>query len=65
MSPALSPLVSALERAAELIESGAKPAAALRQVAQDLVDYENAHVGHQIPPRAFKLGDGARPGRVI
>lgn len=53
MSPALTPLVSALERAATLIEKGAPPAKALRQVAKELEEFETSHAGTQIPPRVF------------
>lgn len=65
MSHALTPLVSALERAAYLIEAGAKPAQALRQVVRELTAYETDHSGTGIPPHPFKLGEERRIERVI
>lgn len=59
MSPALTPLVSALERAAVLIEKGTSPAKALRQVAHELQDYADKHAQVRIPEKPFELG--ARP----
>lgn len=56
MSPALTPLVSALERAAALIEKGMPPAKAMRQVVAEIEEYEAAHIGGQIPSRPFQLG---------
>lgn len=56
MSPALTPLVSALERAAGLIEKGMTPAKALRQVAAELDEYASVHSTEQIPSRPFPLG---------
>jgi hypothetical protein len=53
VSPALSPLCSALERAAQLIEKGASPAKALRQVSAELQDYADRHPTQQIPGRVF------------
>lgn len=62
MSPAISPVVSALERAAVLIEKGAQPAKALRQVAQELSEYADAHAATVIPARSFsaQLGDAMK-----
>lgn len=62
MSPAISPVVSALERAAVLIEKGVSPGKALRQVAQELGDYADAHAASMIPARSFsaQLGEPQR-----
>jgi hypothetical protein len=64
MSPALTPLVSALERAATLIEKGTPPGKALRQVAKELEDYEKGMSGHLIPhfPFTERLGVPLRSG---
>lgn len=61
MSPAITPLVSALERAAALIEKGQPPAKALRQVAQEMTDYAEGHANVAIPQRSFsaQLGKAA------
>lgn len=56
MSPALTPLVSALERAAALIEKGMGPAKALKQVAAELEDYADKHAQVRIPEKPFELG---------
>ena len=58
MSPALTPLFSVLERAANLIEKGTPAGKALRQVAKELEDYERSQAGSMIPPHPFteKLG---------
>ena len=53
MSPALTPLVSVLERAATLIEKGTPPAKALRQVARELEEYERVKAGSPIPYHPF------------
>ncbi len=65
MSPAISPLVSALGRAAALIDNGLKPAAALRQVAAELITYETDHMGQAIPDRVIELGGNRKLMRVI
>lgn len=57
MSPALSPLCSALERAAHLIEKGMNPAKALRQVSTEIQDYAEKHPTQVIPGRVFDLGE--------
>lgn len=63
MSPAFTPVISALERAATLIEKGVQPAKALRQVAQELTDYAESKASyaptHMIPSRSFagQLGE--------
>jgi len=54
---ALSPLVSALERAAELMQSGVQPARALKQVVGELEAYAAAHHRQAIPARPFKLSE--------
>ena len=46
-------VVSALDRAAALIESGMNPAKALRQVAVELLDYQDAHQGELMQPRSL------------
>lgn len=46
-------VVSVLERAATLIESGVNPGKALRQVARELVEYQEAHAGELIPERSL------------
>jgi hypothetical protein len=63
VSPALVPLVSAFERAATLIEKGVPPAKAMRQVVQELQDYEQSRAGTMIPPVSFaaELGVPQRP----
>lgn len=62
MSPAISPVVSALERAAVLIEKGTAPGKALRQVAAELVEYADTHAATMIPARSFSavLGETQR-----
>ena len=57
MSPALSPLVSVLDRAADLIEAGRTPAKALRQAARELEEYANKNPSSRIPERRFELGE--------
>lgn len=59
MSPLIAVVVSALERAAVLVDRGAKPGAALRQVATELAEYEENHYGHQMPTRPFEIGGPA------
>ncbi len=53
MSPALTPLISALERAAALIERGIPAAKALRQVAQEVQAHADAHPMKPIPSQAY------------
>lgn len=52
-SPALSPLISVLNRAATLIEKGTPPGKALRQVSRELEEYAQAHANDMIPPWSF------------
>lgn len=55
----VAPLVSALERASELINSGMNPGKALKQVAGEIEAYAIEHRNQSIPHRAFKLGRAA------
>jgi hypothetical protein len=48
VSPALTPIASVLERAADLIEKGMGPAKALRQVVRELEDYERVMAGRHV-----------------
>lgn len=53
MNPLVCVAVSSFERAAALIEKGMPPAKALRQVAQELRDFENLFPGQNIPRESF------------
>jgi hypothetical protein len=53
VSPALVPIASVLERAADLIEKGMAPSKALRQVVRELEDYERVMAGKMIGPHKF------------
>lgn len=53
MSPALTPIASVLERAADLIEKGTPPGKALRQVVRELEEYERVMAGKPIGFQKF------------
>jgi hypothetical protein len=58
VSPALTPIASVLERAADLIEKGMPPGKALRQVVRELEDYERAMAGRHVPEKKFTASLG-------
>ena len=57
MSPALVPLVSALDRVAELISAGRTPAQALKQTVREIEEYEKKHTGERIGEHRIVLGE--------
>jgi hypothetical protein len=56
VSPVISVVCSALERAAVLVERGVAPAKALRQASAELQEYGAQHAAERIPERVFELG---------